>query len=377
MRLPSVVPRHVEGDVGSQRRLAHGRAAGEDQQVGLVKTAELLVQVDQPCGHPRQTAVVGKGLRRHLHGALQGVGEALEAGGGAAGLGQGVELLFGLLDLLAGFGLGVLHRRLGHLARDAQHLAAQRQVVDDAGVIGGVGRRRRTVHQVVEVAQTAQVLERRIAPEPFHQADGLGQLALANGLLHGAEQALVERLVEVATLQPIAQPLIGRVVEQDRAQERLFGFEIVGRGRNGLARRRTRKAESGDVHRHSYSLRLRHIRGLVSRSSRLSPFIALLWKGGVQCGRTLHLRHSLGEYGRRPGGGRAEQGTRIEAFSALPRDPSIGFAATSPFAMRRKVSVTAPPRRRHRRSAAIRARRTGRFRSCRRRTAGRRPCGSP
>ena len=78
--------------------------------------------------------------------------KGLEAGGGAAGLGQGVELLLGLLDLVAGFGLGVLDGGVGHLAADTQHLAPEGQVVDDAGVVGGVGGGGRAVHQVGEVA---------------------------------------------------------------------------------------------------------------------------------------------------------------------------------------------------------------------------------
>ena len=225
-----------------------------------MQPAELLVQVDQPGGHARQSAVAREGLRSHLDCALQRVGEGLEAGGGAAGLGQGVELLLGLLDLVAGFGLCVLDGGVGHLAADTQHLAPEGQVVDDAGVVGGVGGRRRTVYQVGEIAQAAQVLERRVAPEPLHQHDGLGQLALADILLHRGEQALVEGLVEVTALQPVAQPLVGGVVEQHRTQQGLFGFQIVGGGGDRLAGRRTGKAEGGDVHRLGYTRRLRQRR---------------------------------------------------------------------------------------------------------------------
>ncbi len=58
----------------------------------------------------------------------------------------------------------------------------------------------------------------------------------ADLVLDGDEQALVERLVEMAALQAVIQPLIGAVVEQQAAQEGLFGFEIVRKG-GGIAGR--------------------------------------------------------------------------------------------------------------------------------------------
>ena len=241
-----------------------------------MQAAQLLVQVDQAGGDTRKAAVAGEGLRGHLHSALQGVCEVLEAGGGGACLSQGVELLLGLLDLLAGFGLGILDGGLGHLAADAQHFAPERQVVDDAGVVGGVGGRRRAVHQVGEVAQTPQVLERRVAPEPLHQHDRLGQLAFTDVFLHCRKEALVERLEEVTALQPVAQPLVGRVVEQHGPQQGLFSFEVVGRGGDGLAGRRARQSESGYVHRRGYTPRYVRRGRTGGRIRGLSPFICVL-----------------------------------------------------------------------------------------------------
>ena len=40
----------VEGDVGGERGLAHRGAAGEDDQVGGVQAAELLVEIDEAGG---------------------------------------------------------------------------------------------------------------------------------------------------------------------------------------------------------------------------------------------------------------------------------------------------------------------------------------
>ena len=40
----------VEGDVGGERGLAHRRPAGEDDQIGRVQPAELLVEIDKAGG---------------------------------------------------------------------------------------------------------------------------------------------------------------------------------------------------------------------------------------------------------------------------------------------------------------------------------------
>ncbi len=49
-------------------------------------------------------------------------------------------------------------------------------------------------------------------------------------VLDGREQPLVERLVEVAALQVVAQPLEGGVVVEQRAQQRLLGLDAAAVG---------------------------------------------------------------------------------------------------------------------------------------------------
>ncbi len=235
--LPGVLRGHVEGDVGGQRRLAHRRAAGQHDQVGGVQAADLGVQVDQVAGQARHAAVAAVGLGGHLDRAAQGVAEADETGAGRAALGQGVELLFGRLDLVAGRQLDVVLADAavgggGDLAADADQVAAQGQVEDRAGVVADIGGGRGAVDQVGQVAQAAQFLEGRIVLELVRQQDGLGQLALADMGLDRLEQPLVEGLVEVAALQAVGQALIGRVVVQQHAQQRLFGLQVVRRDRD-------------------------------------------------------------------------------------------------------------------------------------------------
>jgi hypothetical protein len=134
----------------------HRRAGGDDHQVGRVQAADLLVQVDQAGGEAGQAAVAAVGLGGHGDRALQGGGEADEAGRDAAGLGEFEQLLFGLLDLVAGVELGVaLLGEGGDVPADADQVAPQRQVVDRAGVVRGVGGRRGAVDEVGEIAHAA------------------------------------------------------------------------------------------------------------------------------------------------------------------------------------------------------------------------------
>jgi len=91
-------------------------------------------------------------------------------------------------------------------------------------------------HRVVYGAHAAQFLERRVGAELLGQQDRVGQLAAADVALQRAVEAAVERLEEMLALELVVQPLIGGVVEQNRAQQRLLGLN-VGRG-------------VGDVHGH-------------------------------------------------------------------------------------------------------------------------------
>jgi hypothetical protein len=139
--------------------------------------------------------------------------------------------LFGRLDLVTGRQLALVLAVAvcggGDLAADADQVAAQGQVEDRPGVVADIGGGRGAVDQVGQVAQAAQLLEGRVVLELVGQQDRLGQLALADMGLDRLEQLGVERLVEMAALQAVGQPLIGGVVVQQHAQQRLLGLEVV------------------------------------------------------------------------------------------------------------------------------------------------------
>ncbi len=93
-------------------------------------------------------------------------------------------------------------------------------------------RGRGPVDQICQIAQPSELGEGRILFEPLHQNGRLGQHALADMVLDGVEQPVVERLVEMRSAQPVRQPFEHGVVEHQRAQQRLLGLQVVRQGRH-------------------------------------------------------------------------------------------------------------------------------------------------
>ena len=93
---------------------------------------------------PDRAAVALIGLRRHVDGDGQGLGEALEAAVIAAGFGKFVQPALGVLDLAR---RRRIDRRvvgdIDHVLADGDQVAADRKVVDGAAVILGVDDRGR------------------------------------------------------------------------------------------------------------------------------------------------------------------------------------------------------------------------------------------
>ena len=131
--------RHIVGDVGGERGLAHAGTAGDDDQVGTLQPAHLGVEVAQARCRARQLAVALVGVRRHVQRDLHGLRETLEAAIVAAGFGQFVQPALGILDLRA---RRKIHRRverdIDHVLADPNQVAAQRKLVDRSPVILGV-----------------------------------------------------------------------------------------------------------------------------------------------------------------------------------------------------------------------------------------------
>ena len=162
-------PGDVEGDVGGERRLAHGRAAGEDDEVRRLQPAHQPVEIVEAGGEAREMPVALIGGARHVDRGEQRRLEGMEAAIVVADLGELEEPLLRLLDLVA---RAPLDRRVigvvDHVLADEDERAAEREVVDGAAVVLGVddGRRFR--------GETGEILrEVDLADGEFGRQEGL------------------------------------------------------------------------------------------------------------------------------------------------------------------------------------------------------------
>jgi hypothetical protein len=182
------------------------------------------------------------GGRRHVDGRRERIGEALEAAVVAARLGQFVEPPLRLLDLVPGRGLhGRVEGHVDHVLADGDQVPAHREVVDGAAVILRVDDRGRLGGEAGEVLRDGDAAQVLIAQEGLHgdRRRDLAGLDQARGHLVDAP---VQVLDEVRGLEEVRDPVIGVVVDQDRAQERLFGVDVAG----GRAELRLGGFEAGD-----------------------------------------------------------------------------------------------------------------------------------
>jgi hypothetical protein len=147
-----------------------------------------------------------------------------------AGLGEFIELAFGILDLRT---RRKIHRRIegdiDHVFADPDQVAAQRHVVDRAAVVlrvddrGGFGR------HAGKVLANRHAADVGIGGQEGFQRHGGRDLAHPDQAAGGLENGLVDRLEEVLRLQKVGNPVERVVVDQDSAQQALLRLDIVRR----------------------------------------------------------------------------------------------------------------------------------------------------
>ena len=88
----------------------------------------------------------------------------------------------------------------------------------------------------------ADLGQRPVLIEQVLEGDRVGDLAAAQQLADGGEDAAVHGVAEMLRLEEFGDPVIGRVVDQYGAEQGLFGFRVVGWGSEqlgvGLAQQR-------------------------------------------------------------------------------------------------------------------------------------------
>ena len=220
--------RSVERDVGGERGLAHARTSGEDQEVRTVQPADLLVDAGKTRRDARQMAARIERAFGDADRLGRRLREALDRAQFHVAARDAIERAFGLLDLGARIDrFARVHRVIDKLPPDRDEFAQQREVENLLGEIARADQTRARSGQLRQIARPANRLHRLVGLEKRfqrHRRDGHVAVEQCHQLL---EDPPVQRFEEMHRAERHGQVLGDAVVDQDRADQRRLGLDIV------------------------------------------------------------------------------------------------------------------------------------------------------
>ncbi len=195
-----------------------------------MQAAQQLVELREAGGDAGELARPAVGCLGRHHGLGKGGPERLKSALGLPDTGQVVELLFGDFYLFQG---RFIERRLEGAVHDilaeSDELPQQIEVVNEATEIAGIddvhGRR----GEGGNVRGAAGFLHRLVILDVRLERYRAHDLPALDDARQGIEDLAVQRIGEVLAFQELRDPMIGRIVHEDRAQQSLFRLEIVRR----------------------------------------------------------------------------------------------------------------------------------------------------
>ncbi len=141
-------------------------------------------------------------------------------------VGDGEDRALGLVQDQVGFLLGLV--RVGDdLVRRVDQIAKRRLLFDDARVVLDVGRARHAVGKGGDVGGSANLVEFTGARQFLFQRDEVDRVVPLVERDHPIEDATMRVAVEVPAVDDLRCQIERVVVDQNRAEHRSFGFEIV------------------------------------------------------------------------------------------------------------------------------------------------------
>ena len=243
-----VLDRGVLGDVADERALAHRRTRGDDDQVAGLEAAGDLVEVlearrgsGQRGALEREPVQLVELLVQHLldraEVLLAVVARDLE------------HRLLGLLDELARRRVVAEHALLDQVGA-AQQPPQQRVLAHDLRVAPGVAGRGHDAGQFVDGRLAADLLQLAHLAQAVGDRQHVDRLALVVEREHRLVDHRVALAVEVLGAQPLLDhERVQRAVrQQDRAQHRLLGVEVVRRRDHPCGRPRSAVGCRGRAH---------------------------------------------------------------------------------------------------------------------------------
>ena len=226
MTIPPVATSTI--GVSGVHALAHRRAGSDDVQRRRLEAGEELVEVVVAGGDAGDRVAAGEVLLDAVDGELHQLADvAVRVDDTPVGDTEhpALGVVEGIVDVV-----GTAVADLGDVGGDEDQATQQRGVLDDPGVGGGVGDRRRGVLQRMQRLDAARLVEQAEPGQLLGDGDRVDRFA---GLRHGhgdVEDVLVARLVEVVVAQPGLDDRPERVArQQNGAEHRLLGRQVVWR----------------------------------------------------------------------------------------------------------------------------------------------------
>ena len=222
--------RRLLDEVHRERGLSHRRASRDDDQIAPLQTGRLPVEVRESGRQSGDRVVPPVQLVDVPHHAGEHVldGHRLLPAG-AASLGDLEDAALGVVQkLVRRLPLRPV-RRLRDLVAGPDQLAKHRALADDLRVRDDVRGAGGVPGELGEVGEAAHGFELAIPVEPLRHGDGIARPPFVAQARDRVEHGTMVVAVEVLAGQDVGDPIPRAVVDENAAQDRLFGLDRVRR----------------------------------------------------------------------------------------------------------------------------------------------------
>ena len=237
-------------DVQHQAGLAHRGPRGHDHEVGRLQPRGHLVEIGEAGGHAGDELLARVQLLDRLEARLRQVAQRDEAVAHLV-VGDREDGVLGLVEDDVGVLFGFVRGR-ENLVRRENQVPERRLLFDDAGIVLDVGRARHAVDERRDVRRPADFVELARPAQLFLERHQIDRIAALGELHHLVEDAAVCVAEEIGRVDHLGGEIEGVVVEENRAQDGAFRFEIVRQrafGDGGIGHRVRRRGEDGECSR--------------------------------------------------------------------------------------------------------------------------------
>ena len=219
--------RRVRRDVERERRLAHRGARGDHDQVGRLQARGDAVEVGEAGRHPGHHLLALVEPLDDFERLARQLVHRVERGADAA-LGDFEDFVLGLVEELVD-ARGRVVGGGGDFGRGRGERAQYRLLAHDARVVGDVGGGRDAGGELGDVSRAADRFELAARAQRVGHRDGVDRLVAVRQLGHHAKDLAMRLAIEVVGVEDFEGLVDGLVLEQDRAEHRLLGLQILRR----------------------------------------------------------------------------------------------------------------------------------------------------